>query len=85
MSRNGDCYDNAPMESFSSTLKRERVNRRKYWSRDEAAIHFRDYIVRFYNLHRRHSLRALTSFREQAEQAGGVLRQGGIGFHAPDG
>ena len=42
MSRNGDCYDNAPMESFSSTLKRERVNRRKYWSRDEAVTDTRD-------------------------------------------
>lgn len=38
----GGCYDNAPMESFFSTLKRERVNRRKYWSRDEAVTDTRD-------------------------------------------
>ena len=33
MSRKGGCWDNAPMESFLSTLKRERVHRRRYWAR----------------------------------------------------
>lgn len=55
MSRKGDCYDNAPMESFFSTLKRERVHRRKYWSRQEAATDLQDYIENFYNRRRRHS------------------------------
>jgi transposase InsO family protein len=55
MSRKGDCYDNAPMESFFSTLKRERVHRRKYWSRKEAASDLEDYIENFYNRRRRHS------------------------------
>jgi len=55
MSRRGDCYDNAPMESFFSTLKRERVHRRRYWSRDEATEDIADYIEGFYNLRRRHS------------------------------
>jgi transposase InsO family protein len=55
MSRRGDCYDNAPMESFFSTLKRERVYRRRYWSRDEATADIADYIDGFYNLRRRHS------------------------------
>lgn len=55
MSRKGDCYDNAPMESFFSTLKRERIHRRKYWSRQEAAGDIGDYIERFYNRQRRHS------------------------------
>jgi len=55
MSRRGDCYDNAPMESFFSTLKRERVHRRKYWSRSEATRDLEDYIENFYNLKRRHS------------------------------
>ena len=55
MSRKGDCYDNAPMESFFSTLKKERIHRRKYWSRDEAVEDIRSYIDGFYNPHRRHS------------------------------
>jgi transposase InsO family protein len=55
MSRRGDCYDNAPMESFFSTLKRERVHRRRYWTRDEATQDLVDYIDGFYNLTRRHS------------------------------
>ena len=55
MSRKGDCYDNAPMESFFSTLKRERVHRRRYWKRDEATDDLTDYIERFYNRQRRHS------------------------------
>lgn len=55
MSRKGDCYDNAPMESFFSTLKRERVHRRRYWRRQEASDDLADYIERFYNRQRRHS------------------------------
>ena len=37
MSRNGDCYDNALMESFFSSLKKERIHRRKYWTRKESS------------------------------------------------
>lgn len=55
MSRRGDCYDNAPIESFFSTLKRERVHRRRYWSREEATRDLEDYIETFYNRQRRHS------------------------------
>lgn len=55
MSRKGDCYDNAPMESFFSSLKRERIHRRKYWTREEATADIRDYIEGFYNPRRRHS------------------------------
>jgi putative transposase len=55
MSRKGNCYDNAPMESFFSTLKRERVHRRRYWTREEASQDLGDYIDVFYNRHRRHS------------------------------
>lgn len=36
MSRRGDCWDNAAMESFFSTLKLERAHRRRYQTRDEA-------------------------------------------------
>jgi putative transposase len=55
MSRRGNCWDNAAMESFFSSLKRERVHRRKYWTREEAAEDLGDYIERFYNTRRRHS------------------------------
>jgi transposase InsO family protein len=54
MSRKEDCWDNAPMESFFSTLKRERVHRRRYWSRREAAEDLGLYLDR-YNRVRRHS------------------------------
>ena len=55
MSRRGDCWDNAAMESFFSTLKLERVNRRRYATRDEARADLFDYIERFYNPRRKHS------------------------------
>jgi transposase InsO family protein len=55
MSRRGDCWDNAAMESFFSTLKEERVNRTRYRTRDEARADVFDYIERFYNPRRRHS------------------------------
>ncbi len=54
MSRRGDCWDNAPMESFFSTLKRERVHRRRYWTRQEATEDLGNYFDR-YNHTRRHS------------------------------
>lgn len=55
MSRKGDCWDNAAMESFFSTLKIERVNRRRYKTRNEVRADVFDYIERFYNPKRRHS------------------------------
>jgi putative transposase len=54
MSRNGNCYDNAVAESFFGLLKRERVNRTKYRTRDEARADVFDYIEVFYNRKRRH-------------------------------
>ena len=61
MSRRGDCWDNAAMESFFSTLKRERVYRRQYATRDQARADVFDYIERFYNPRRRHSTLDLVS------------------------
>ena len=55
MSRRGECWDNAAMESFFSTLKIERVFRSRYKTRDEARADIFDYIERFYNPRRRHS------------------------------
>ena len=55
MSRKGNCYDNAAMESFWSTLKQELVHRRSFASRAEAAGAIFDYIETFYNRARLHS------------------------------
>jgi putative transposase len=55
MSRSGDCWDNAAMESFLSTLKIERINRTNYQTREQAKADVFDYIERFYNPRRRHS------------------------------
>ncbi len=54
MSSTGNCYDNAVAESFFGLLKRERVNRTKYRTRDEARADIFDYIKVFYNRKRRH-------------------------------
>lgn len=55
MSRRGNVWDNAVMESFFSTLKTERCRFRRYATRDEARQDIFDYIERFYNPVRRHS------------------------------
>ena len=55
MSRLGECHDNAVMESFFSRMKEERLNRRRYRTRNEARAEVFDYIERFYNPKRRHS------------------------------
>lgn len=55
MSRRGNCYDNAPMESFWGTLKNELVHHRRYNTRTEAARAITEYIEIFYNRYRRHS------------------------------
>lgn len=55
MSRAGNVWDNAVMESFFSTLKIERCHRQPYATRDAARADIFHYIERFYNLTRRHS------------------------------
>jgi putative transposase len=55
MSRRGNCNDNAVAESFFQLLKRERVRRKVYATRDEARQDIFDYIEMFYNPKRRHS------------------------------
>jgi putative transposase len=67
MSRTGNCYDNAPMESFFHTLKVELVHQRRWATRDEARHDLFAYIEGYYNRARIHSaLGYLTP--EQAEQ-----------------
>jgi putative transposase len=55
MSRKGDCWDNAPMESFFATLKGELLEERDYPTRDEARADVFQYVEGFYNRRRLHS------------------------------
>ena len=55
MNRKGDCWDNAPMESFFATLKTELVYREQFKTRQEAKAKIFEYIEVFYNRQRRHS------------------------------
>ncbi|MES1927209.1 ISEch10 OrfB [Salinisphaera sp. T31B1] len=55
MSRRGNCWDNAVVESFFSSLKKERIKKRVYKTRDLARADIFDYIEAFYNRTRRHS------------------------------
>ena len=51
----GDCYDNAPMESFWGSMQIELLNRQRWRTNLELAIAIADYIEHFYNPARRHS------------------------------
>ena len=70
MSRSGNVWDNAAMESFFSSLKTERTGRKTYRTRDEAKADVFDYIERFYNSKRRHSRIGYMSPMEFERQAG---------------
>ena len=70
MSRSGNVWDNAAMESFFSSLKTERTARKVYRTRDEAKADVFDYIERFYNQKRRHSTIGYMSPMEFERQAG---------------
>ena len=54
MSRRGNCHDNAVVESFFQLLKRERIKRKIYTTREDARSDVFDYIEMFYNAKRRH-------------------------------
>ena len=72
MSRSGNVWDNAAMESFFSSLKTERTARKTYRTRDEAKADVFDYIECFYNPRRRHSTLGYLSpmeFERKAELA----------------
>ena len=70
MSRSGNVWDNAAMESFFSSLKTERTARKRYRTRDEARADVFDYIERFYNTRRRHSTIGYLSPMEFETKAG---------------
>ena len=63
-SRQGNCYDNAGMESFGRTLKEELVHRTRFESRAQAASAIFDYIDTFYNRVRLHSALGFISLVE---------------------
>ncbi len=72
MSRRGNCWDNAPAESFFATLKRELVHRSAWRTRADAKADVFDYIEVFYNRTRRHSALEYLSpaqFEEQRRAA----------------
>jgi putative transposase len=70
MSRSGNVWDNAAMESFFSSLKTERTARKIYRTRDDAKADVFDYIERFYNPKRRHSTIGYLSPMEFERKAG---------------
>jgi putative transposase len=61
MSRRGNCHDNAVTESFFQLLKRERIRRRTYLTRDAARQDVFDYIEMFYNPKRKHTNNGMLS------------------------
>ena len=67
MSRKGNCWDNAVVESFFGSLKTERVFFSNYVNREEAKGDVVDYIEMFYNSHRRHSYLGYVSPKEFEE------------------
>jgi putative transposase len=78
MSRSGNVWDNAAMESFFSSLKTERTARTMYRTRDQAKADVFDYIERFYNPRRRHSALGYLSpmeFEQQVELVYGGVHQ----------
>ena len=61
MSRRGNCHDNAVAENFFSLLKRERIRRKTYRTRDDARSDVFDYIEMFYNPKRKHANNGMLS------------------------
>jgi putative transposase len=71
MSRRGNCLDNAPMESFFASLKKEHVHHARFRTREEARAAVFDYIEVFYNRQRLHSaLGYRTPFEARASMEG---------------
>jgi putative transposase len=68
MSRRGNCYDNAPMESFFGSLKTELVHRATFPTREAARRALFEYIEGFYNRRRRHSALGFLTPAQACEQ-----------------
>ena len=72
MSRRGNCLDNAPMESFFASLKKERVHQACFRTREEAKAAVFDYVEVFYNRQRLHSG---VGYRTPAEARVNMMRE----------
>jgi len=68
MSRKGDCWENAVIESFFGSLKQERVHWRNYQTRYEAQLDILEYISMFYNSKRLHSYLGYMSPNDYEQQ-----------------
>ena len=71
MSRRGNCLDNAPMESFFASLKKEQIHHARFRTREEAKAAVFDYVEIFYNRQRLHSA---LGYRTPAEARAGMER-----------
>ena len=74
MSRKGDCWDNAVVESFFGSLKQERVHWRNYQTRYEAQQDILEYIAMFYNKRRLHSYLGYMSPNDYEQQLLGMKK-----------
>ena len=74
MSRKGDCYDNAPMESFFSSMKTELVHRTQFRTRREAKAALYEYIEIVFNRKHRH---ARIDYRPPAQDDAVMLSKAG--------
>jgi len=74
MSRRGNCHDNAVAESFFNLLKRERIRRRTYKTREDARSDVFDYIEVFYNPKRKHARNGMLSPADFEGQQAGKLQ-----------
>jgi hypothetical protein len=87
MSRRGDCYDNAVIESFFATVKKEKADR--FPSYSDAKMALFDYIEVFYNQRRRHSTIGYVSpaqFERHSPCGRSTQLEGALGgIHAPSG
>jgi transposase InsO family protein len=69
MSRKGNGWDNAPVERFLSSLKREWIGDRLYGTRQDAINDVRAYIMMYYNTRRLHSILGYPSPAQYEQQA----------------
>jgi transposase InsO family protein len=61
MGSRGDCFDNAVLESFHATIKKDLIHRRSWPTKAEARTAVFDYVEAFYNRRRRHSTLGMLS------------------------
>jgi transposase InsO family protein len=83
MSRRGNCYDNAVIESFFGTLKTELVHHETYPTREAARQSLFEYIEIFYNRQRRHSTLDYVSPYEYEQHVAAAKLSGGLNVDNP--